>query len=202
MIDSRSKLRGIKPSFLMRKLLIPFLAALAFPNTVNAEISNNNFSRFEKNLEAGFSLIDEVFELRSKGIYSTENEIKTKEAEKKCEEAIEIMPNNKEGYLCRGIVVGLQKIYMFGGGSTLSKQKKGIRDFTKAIKIDPEYWEAYFWRGALGFSMERLSGSSIDGRACKDIKKAYKNKFEPAINYVKEDLEFFKNDNCRAIFIK
>jgi len=200
MIDSRSKLRGIKPSFLMRKLLIPFLAALAFPNTVNAEISNNNFSRYEKNLEAGFSLIDEVFELRSKGIYSTENEIKTKEAEKKCEEAIEIMPNNKEGYLCRGIVVGLQKIYMFGGGSTLSKQKKGIKDITKAIKIDPEYWEAYFWRGAIGFNMDRLSGSKIDGRACQDIKKAYENHFPDAIEYVNRNKNFLKEDKCYRIF--
>ena len=184
----------------MRKLLIPLLAAIALPTAVNAEISNNNFSIYEKNLEAGFSLIDEVFELRSKGIYSNENEIKTKEAEKKCEEAIEIMPNKKEGYLCRGIVVGIQKIYIFGGGSTLSKQKKGIRDFTKAIKIDPEYWEAYFWRGALGFNMERLSESKIDGRACKDIKKAFLNNSSLAINYVNQNKGFLKEDKCRGIF--
>ena len=184
----------------MRKLLIPLLAALALPTAVNAEISNNNFSIYEKNLEAGFSLIDEVFELRSKGIYSNENEIKTKEAEKKCEEAIEIMPNNKEGYLCRGIVVGLQKIYMFGGGSTLSKQKKGIKDITKAIKIDPEYWEAYFWRGAIGFNMDRLSGSKIDGRACQDIKKAYENNFPDAIEYVNRNKNFLKEDKCYRIF--
>ena len=37
MIDSRSKLRGIKPSFLMRKLLVPLLAAIALPTAVNAE---------------------------------------------------------------------------------------------------------------------------------------------------------------------
>ena len=37
MIDIRSKIGGIKPSFLMRKLLIPILAALASPTTVNAE---------------------------------------------------------------------------------------------------------------------------------------------------------------------
>ena len=89
------------------------------------------FAWYEKNLEAGFSLIDEVFELRSKGIYSNENEIKTKEAEKKCEEAIKIMPNKKEGYLCKGIVVGLQKIYTFGGGLTLSKQKKVLEILLK-----------------------------------------------------------------------
>ena len=184
----------------MKRLLLPLLAALALPTAVNAEISNNNFSIYEKNLEAGFSLIDEVFELRFKGIYSNENESKTKEAEKKCEEAIEIMPYNKEGYLCRGIVVGLQNIYIFGGGSTLSKQKKGIRDITKAIKIDPEYWEAYFWRGAIGFNMDRLSGSKIDGRACQDIKKAYENNFPDAIEYVNRNKNFLKEDKCYRIF--
>ena len=112
----------------MKRFLIPLLAAFTLPIAVNAEISNNN-SIYEKNLEVGFSLINEVFELRSKGVYS--NEIKTKEAERKCEEAIEIMPNKKEGYLCRGIVVGLQKIYMFGGGSTLSKQKKVLEILLK-----------------------------------------------------------------------
>ena len=181
----------------MKRFLIPLLAAFTLPIAVNAEISDNN-SIYEKNLQVGFSLINEVFELRSKGVYS--NEIKTKEAERKCEEAIEIMPNKKEGYLCKGIVVGLQKIYMFGGGSTLSKQKKGIRYLTKAIKIDPEYWEAYFWRGALGFNMDRLSGSSIDGRACKDIKKAFLNNSSLAINYVNQNKGFLKEDKCRGIF--
>ena len=184
----------------MKRLLIPLLAALALPTAVNAEISNNNFSMYEKNLEAGFRLINEVFELRSKGIYSGENEIKTKEAERKCEEAIEIMPDEKEGYLCRGIVLGFQKIYMFGGGSTLNKQRKGIRDITKAIKIDPEFWEAYFWRGALGFNMDRISNGRTDSRACMDIKKAFSNNSSLAINYVNQNKRFLKEDKCRGIF--
>ena len=37
MIDSRSKIGGIKPSFLMRKLLIPLLVALTLPTSENAE---------------------------------------------------------------------------------------------------------------------------------------------------------------------
>ena len=37
MIDSRSKIGGIKPSFLMPKLLIPLLVALTLPTAVNAE---------------------------------------------------------------------------------------------------------------------------------------------------------------------
>ena len=36
LIDSRSKIGGVKPSFFMRKLLIPLLAALALPTAVNA----------------------------------------------------------------------------------------------------------------------------------------------------------------------
>ena len=51
----------------------------------------------------------------------------------------------------------------------ISNSRKGGK------KIDPEYLEAYYFRGILAFSMERRHGSSIDARACKDIKKAYKN---------------------------
>ena len=47
--------------------------------------------------------------------------------------------------------------------------------------------------------MERLSGSSIDGRACKDIKKAYKNNFPDAIDYVNRNRTFLKEDKCRGI---
>ena len=36
LIDSPSKIRGIKTSFLMRKLLVPLLAVLALPTAVNA----------------------------------------------------------------------------------------------------------------------------------------------------------------------
>ena len=32
-----------------------------------------------------------------------------------------------------------------------------------------------------------------------DIKKAYKNNFEPAIDYVKDNAEFLKKDKCRGI---
>jgi len=110
------------------------------------------------------------------------------------------MPDEKEGYLCRGIVLGFQKIYMFGGGSTLNKQRKGIRDITKAIKIDPEFWEAYFWRGALGFNMDRISNGRTDSRACMDIKKAFSNNSSLAINYVNQNKRFLKEDKCRGIF--
>ena len=81
-----------------------------------------------------------------------------------------MIPENKEGYLCRGLMVDYHK-----KGSAIPRyQKKGLKDLTKAIKINLEYLEAYYFRGVLGFSMSRLSGSSIYVRACKDIEKAYK----------------------------
>ena len=56
--------------------------------------------------------------------------------------------------------------------------------------------EAYFLRGDLGFSMRRLSGSSIDVKACRDIKKAYRNNFPEAIEYVNRNKTFLKEDKC------
>ena len=56
----------------------------------------------------------------------------------KCNEAIAIIPEKKEGYLCRGFMVGFHK----KGPARIRYQKQGLKDFTKAIKIDPEYLEA------------------------------------------------------------
>ena len=85
---------------------------------------------------------------------------------------------------------------MFGGGSTLSKQKKGIKDITKAIKIDPEYWEAYFWRGALQFSMKRRHNDKTDIIACSDMRKAYLNDVSYAIDFVNMNKTLLKKDKC------
>ena len=111
---------------------------------------------------------------------------------KKCNQAIEIIPENKEGYLCRGLMIGFYK----KGPATQRYKKKALKDFSKVIKIDPEYLEAYFLRGDLGFSMRRLSGSSIDVGACIDIKKAYRNNFPKAIEYVNRNKTFLKEDKC------
>ena len=48
--------------------------------------------------------------------------------------------------------------------------------------------------------MDRLSGSKIDSRACKDIKKAFLNNSSLAINYVNQNKRFLKEDKCRGIF--
>ena len=110
----------------------------------------------------------------------------------KCNKAIAMFPEVAEGYLCRGLMIGFRK----KGPAITRYQKKALKDFTKAIKLDPDYLKAYYLRGILGFSMERLSRSSIDSRACKDIKKAYKNNFPDAIEYVNQNKTFLKEDKC------
>ena len=62
MIDSRSKIGGIKPSFLMRKLLIPLLAAIALPIAVNAEnyiddVAKNQWPKMQQLLTDGYVLL-------------------------------------------------------------------------------------------------------------------------------------------------
>ena len=116
----------------------------------------------------------------------------------KCNEAIAMIPENKEGYLCRGLMVGFHK-----KGSVIPRdQKKGLKDFAKAIKLDPEYLETYYFRGILSFSMSRLSGSSIDNRAYKDIKNANNNYFPDAIEYVNRNKTFLKKTNLIGFLIK
>ena len=179
----------------MKRLLLPLLAALALPTAVNANENNGKLLEYEKLIEEGYEILDDLVLRDQKNPTYEEYMEEFPLALEKCNKAIAMIPENKEGYLCRGLMVGFYK----KGSAKPRYQRKGLKDFTKAIKIDPEYLEAYYFRGILGFSMSRLSGSSIDGRACKDIKKAYKNNFEPAIDYVKDNAEFLKKDKCRGI---
>ena len=180
----------------MKRFLIPLLATLTLPIAVNANENKDKFLEYKKLIDEGYEILDDLVLRDKKNPTYDQYMEEFSLALEKCNEAIAMIPENKEGYLCRGLMVGFHK----KGSARHRYQKKGLKDLTKAIKIDPGYLEAYYFRGVLGFSMSRLSGSSIDVRACKDIEKAYKNNFEPAINYVKDDLEFFKNDNCRGIF--
>ena len=179
----------------MKKLLFIFLAAIALPNTANANENIDKLLEYKKLIDEGYEILDDLVLRDQKNPTYEEYMEEFPLALEKCNEAIAMIPENKEGYLCRGLMVGFYK----KGSAKPRYQRKGLKDFTKAIKIDPEYLEAYYFRGILGFSMSRLSGSSIDGRACKDIKKAYKNNFEPAIDYVKDNAEFLKKDKCRGI---
>jgi len=177
---------------LIKRLLLPLLAALALPTAVNANVNNGKLLEYEKLIKEGYEILDDLVIRDQKNPTYEEYMEEFPLALEKCNKAIAMIPENKEGYLCRGLMVGFYK----KGSAKPRYQKKGLKDFTKAIKIDPEYLEAYFFRGILGFSMERRSGSSIDGRACKDIKKAYKNNFPEAIDYVNRNKTFLKEDKC------
>ena len=176
----------------MKIFLIPLLTALALPIAVNANEGKDKFLEYKKLIDKGYEILDDLVLRDEKNPTYEQYMEEFSLALEKCNEAIAMIPENKEGYLCRGFMVGFHK----KGPSRIRYQKKGLKDFTKAIKIDPEYIEAYFLRGDLGFSMRRLSGSSIDARACKDIKKAYKNNFPEAIEYVNQHKTFLKEDNC------
>tara|TARA_Y100000991_G_scaffold208438_1_gene187466 strand:- start:205 stop:696 length:492 start_codon:yes stop_codon:yes gene_type:complete len=119
------------------------------------------------------------------------NNDKHYQAEKKCEEVIKLSPDDKMGYLCKGISEGF---------SSVPKKYEALKSFTKAIEIDPEFHEAYYWRGALQFSMGRNNMSKLDRTACNDIKKAYLNEFTYAIDYVNESKAFLRRDKCTGFF--
>ena len=156
----------------MKRLLIPLLATLALPTVVNAELANDYFLKFTKaNI------------LLNKGDFS--------KAEKICDEMIEISPEQKWGYFCKAsslIISGKQK------------KREALKNLTKAIEIDPEFYDAYFIRGFLQFSMRRNSMSKIDRTACSDIKKAFLNDYQYAIDYVNKNKAFLRRDKCTGFY--
>ena len=176
----------------MKRLLLPLLAALALPTAVNSNENNVKLLEYEKLIKEGYEILDDLVLRDQKNPTYEEYMEEFPLALEKCNKAIAMIPENKEGYLCRGLMVGFYK----KGSAKPRYQKKGLKDFSKAIKIDPEYLEAHYFRGILGFSMERRHGSSIDARACRDIKKAYKNNFPEAIDYVNRNKTFLKEDKC------
>ena len=158
----------------MKKFFILIASNLLFAcNTPLAYSNESDLNYFLKNREA-IKLI---------------NEGNISEGEKKCDEMIEMYPEGKWGYLCKGSS-------LFFSGNSSVKKEEALKNFTKAIEIDPEYYEAYFLRGILQFSMSRKSMSKIDRNACKDIKKAYFNGYQYAIDYVKNNKPFLKRDKC------
>jgi tetratricopeptide (TPR) repeat protein len=49
-----------------------------------------------------------------------------------------IEPENYVAYVCRGVALGLE-----------GKVKKGLEEVEKAIPLNPQEWDAYFWNGML-----------------------------------------------------
>ena len=121
------------------------------------------------------------------------NENKFSEAEKKCDKLIKISPERKLGYLCKGLALG------FSGKRS---KREALKNFTIAIEKDSEFYEAYYWRGVLQFSMRRNKLSKMDRTACSDIRKSYLNNFPYAIEYVEENTAFLRRDNCTGFYQK
>ena len=144
----------------MKRLLLILLAALALPTAVNAEVTNDYILKANQ----------------SKKLFS---ERKFSEMTKICNELIEISPDNPNGYVCKGIALGFNR--------ENPKKREALRNFTKAIKINPENYDAYFFRGALKFSMRRRKDLGFNRAACQDMEKAYLNKNPLALQYVKKN---------------
>ena len=151
----------------MKRFLIPLLAALTIPTAVNAEetidlekltIYNIKYSRANNLLREG----------------------KFSEMKNICEDLIEISPDNTKGYVCKGIALGFVS-------KNKRKSREALKNFAKAIKLDPEYTEAYFFRGALKFTMRRRKDFGFSRAACSDMEKAYLNNHPLALDYVKKN---------------
>ena len=143
----------------MKRLLLPLLAALALPTAVNAEVTNDYILKANQ----------------SKKLFS---ERKFSEMTKICNELIEISPDNPNGYVCKGLALGFNR--------ENPKKREALRNFTKAIKINPENYDAYFFRGALQFRMPRREGLGIARNACIDMSKAYFKNHPAALDFVKK----------------
>ena len=143
----------------MKRLLLPLLAAIALPTTVNAEVTNDYILKVEQSTK-----------LFSEGKFS--------EMTKICDELLQISPEFDFGYVCKGIALGFN--------SKNQKKREALRNFTKAIKINPENYDAYFFRGALQFRMPRREGLGIARNACIDMSKAYFKNHPAALDFVKK----------------
>ncbi len=159
----------------MKRFLIPLLAAIALPTAVSAEVTNDSI--FNAKQADYFFKSKQAKKLLSGGKFS--------EAETICDELIEISPDNPNSYICKGIALGF--------ASENKKKIKAKRYFTKAIKLDPEFNEAYFFRGLLQFTMRRREGSGTARNSCKDMSRAYFNNYPPALEYVKKNKSFVKS---------
>ena len=111
-----------------------------------------------------------------------------KEAIKLCSDAIDIEPNDPEGYYCRGTAL-----------SEMGKPRTAYKDFTKAIELDPDDLDYYYWRGVTIMTMTRQANSKMQKVGCSDIKKAYSNKHDFTLDYVQENKGFLRQE-CPFLF--
>ena len=158
----------------MKRILLPLLAALALPIAVNAEVNNDYLLKLAE----------------SQKLY---REAKFSEMKNICEELIEISPDNPMGYVCKGFALGFVP-------KSERKSREALKNLTRAIELDPEYYEAIFLRGFLQFSMRRTEFSKLQMNGCSDIKKAYLNNYPGALEYVKRQRSFLIRNKCSGFF--
>ena len=161
---------------LMKKIFFLFFTLNIL---VNSYVQKVNSNEFKKEIDFSSNILDGM-ELINKGEFT--------EGVKKCEEAIKIRPEEKLGYMCKGIGLGFS-------GNKFTK-REALKSLTKAIEIDPEFYEAYFWRGALQFTMKRRHMDKTDRIACSDMKKAHNNDVSYAIDFVNKNKTLLKKDKC------
>ena len=111
-----------------------------------------------------------------------------KEAIKLCSDAIDIEPNDPEGYYCRGTAL-----------SEMGKSRTAYQDLTKAIELDPDDLDYYYWRGLTIMTMTRQGNSKMQKVGCSDIKKAYSNKHDFTLEYIQENKGFLSQE-CPFLF--
>ena len=160
--------------FFMKRFLIALLATLALPTAINAELNNDYILKVNQ----------------SKKLFI---ERKFSEMTKICNELIEISPDNPNGYVCKGLALGFNM--------ENPKKREALRNFTKAIKINPENYDAYFFRGALKFGMRRRKDLGFSRAACDDMEKAYLNNQPFALEYVKENKSMLQAE-CGSYILK
>ena len=113
-----------------------------------------------------------------------------KEAIKLCSDAIDIEPNDPEGYYCRGTAL-----------SEMGKSRTAYKDFTKAIELDPDNLDLYYWRGMTIMTMHRKYNSRMQKIGCSDLKKAFIKKNRFTKEYVQEAKNFLRKE-CPFFFSK
>ena len=79
----------------------------------------------------------------------------------------------------------------------LKKYQSGLNDMNKALKLEPDNMDAYFYRGVIRLNMRADAGSLKVKKGCKDIKTAYKAGQQDAIYWVKDNQELLKRKKCK-----
>ena len=113
-----------------------------------------------------------------------------KETIKLCSDAIDIKPTNPEGYFCRGIAL-----------SNMGKSRTAYKDFTKAIELDPDNLDYYYWRGSTIMTTVRQANSRMHKIGCSDLKNAFVKKHRFTKEYV-EKAKGFISQECPFFFSK